>query len=237
MTEYLAKARIENETFQAELIGRNLELAALNGVANEISRSQGLADMMRRSLIKVTEFIGVDAGWVNTLSEDGKHVNLICHIGLSDEAVREIANIGSLNCACKDAVHKKSSVVISIKNKKVTCPILNQKFENGELLIYHVAVPLVSKSNVLGLMHLASSAHKPIKTEYLSLLDAIGHQMGVAIENAKLWEEIKHREELRGYLLEETISVQEAERKRIARELHDQTGQIFQKISGIESSI
>jgi len=225
MTGHLSQANIENKAFQAELIRRNLELAALNSISTEISRSQGLADMMRRSLAKVTKFMDLDAGWVNTLSEDGKQASVICHIGLASETVQKIANSGSLNCDCKNAVQNKSPVSVNSQNTNVACPLLNEKLDNGKSLLYHVTVPLISKSNVFGLMHVASSGPAPLTTEHLNLLEAVGHQMGIAIENVKLWEELKHKEELRGKLLEEIISAQETERKRIARELHDQTGQ------------
>ncbi len=223
MTEYLSKARGESETFQAELIRRNLELGALNSIAAETSGSLELSDMMRRSLIKVTEFLGLHAGWVDTLSEDGKRTAIMCHIGLSNETVNKIANVDTSKCACKDAVRKKAPVLIS--SQQTNCPVLNQKLSNGELILSHVAVPLVSKSKVFGLLHVASSATNSFTANHLSLLNAIGYQLGVAIENAKLWEELKHKEELRGQLLEVIISTQETERKRIARELHDQTGQ------------
>jgi signal transduction histidine kinase len=225
MTEYLAKARGESETFQAELVRRNLELAALNSIATETSRSQDLADIMRRSLVKVIKFMDLNAGWVNTLSEDGHHATVICHTGLADETVRKLASGSSLNCACKDAVHKKSPVLIS--GERATCPILKQKLDNGETILCHVAVPLISKLKVFGILYVASSAINPFTTEHLNLLHAVGHQMGITIENVRLWEELKYKEELRGHLLVETISAQETERKRIARELHDQAGQLL----------
>jgi len=71
----------------------------------------------------------------------------------------------------------------------------------------------------------SSNDLQDLSEDTLEMLTAIGRQIGIAVENASLYEELREKEVLRRQLLERLISVQEEERKRIARELHDQTGQ------------
>ncbi len=223
MTDSLAKSRTESEAFQDELLRRNRELSVLNTISTEISGSRELTDIMRRSLVKVLGFINLKAGWVSILSDSGEHAITVCHTGLSPDVVRKIASHDLSTCRCREAIDQKLPIVVS--DNEGTCPVLHDRLADGETMRCHVAVPLISKSHVLGLLHIASSEPSRLTPENINLLGSIGYQMGVAIENANLWKELERKEKIRGYVLEEIISAQEAERKRIARELHDQTGQ------------
>lgn len=75
---------------------------------------------------------------------------------------------------------------------------------------------------------LRSIEHARLETEHLSReeLARLNADLKLANEEtARLLQEVRRRDALRGELLRRTTSAQEAERKRIARELHDGTGQ------------
>lgn len=89
-----------------------------------------------------------------------------------------------------------------------------------------MALPLAARGEVIGsLVFCTLYDAVPFSLRDVALARTIADQLSVAIDNATLYDEVQQSGKLRGELLHRVVTAQEAERKRIARELHDGTGQ------------
>jgi len=92
--------------------------------------------------------------------------------------------------------------------------------------IQFVALPLQTRDTTLGYLVLETDSYGPyLSSTEAPTIEVLARQLAIAIENALLIHETRLRDARRGELLQRITAAQEAERQRIARELHDETGQ------------
>jgi PAS domain S-box-containing protein len=87
------------------------------------------------------------------------------------------------------------------------------------------ALPLCHGEQVLGALNVYSAEPAYFTDEWVQLLQSFANQAAVAIQNARLFEQVRAAGERLQTLSRQLLEVQEAERRHIACELHDEVGQ------------
>ncbi|MBI3912680.1 MAG: GAF domain-containing protein [Chloroflexi bacterium] len=206
-----------------EMVQRNRELAALNAVASAVNTPAPLSETLERSLRALLDSLNLPAGWVFLLDRDSERVHLTTWLGLPREIGEREAETALHGCPCTSALRDKRGVVIAPLLER--CPLRDARLGNARPVAAHATVPILAHDRALGVLGVASADAQAFSVDEMKLLEAVGQELGVAVENASLWNDLSEKERVRGQLLDKIISVQEEERQRVARELHDEMGQ------------
>jgi len=184
------KARLEQEVFKRteELQDQTRRLLTLNAVASTVNRSLDVDEMLRTGLKRVLDLLGLDAGEVWLLDGGEAKLSLRAEYGQRPEFREEDGVLGMDECLCG---HVARSGQAMFSANTGSDPRLSKGvcFRGGYLST--VAVPLTSREKTLGVLALHHRERDHFQTGDLDLLDAIGKQLGVAVQNAQLYAEME----------------------------------------------
>lgn len=171
-----------------ELQKANTELRALYKVSQAIGKTidlEGLLSEVLHAMVE-TEVFDFEIKGAIFLAEE-ETMRLASYISLTETEVEPCREIRPGECLCGQAL-ATGEIVISnnshIDGRHRKCsPAVHP---HG-----HIIVPLKSANGTVGLLNLYIEPETEISDEMLNLLSSIASQMGVAINNARLYEETK----------------------------------------------
>ncbi|MCX9024913.1 MAG: GAF domain-containing protein [Candidatus Methanoperedens sp.] len=226
----LDKRNLELATLYEELKYHDETLETLYEIDRVVSQSLELDELLRESITKTIQVTSADAGWIYLLQEDGETLNLQTYIGISPELAEAASKLKVGQAVSGMAVKSGKPVTMDIENYPY--PQLLTLMEKDGIKSL-VGIPLIAKGKVGGAMVLSNRKHRIFKKEDIALLSSIGSQVGVAVENARLYSELKRHDETLETLFEiDRVVSQSLDLDEIFREALAKTIQVTSSDAG-----
>lgn len=227
LQQSLAENRQWVQELDVRVQERTQELAILNAITLTASQSLDLNTILERSLEQILSLTGVDAGAIYLQTDSHQpgetgSLQLMAHRGFSEATARLASQVGLLDGNCGGVVEHGRVVVVPDLKRYHGRRARSLQLDQLQTLIH---IPLTAHGAPLGSMCIGTRQLHEFEIDEQNLLTAIGRQIAVAVENARLYQELQQKEQLLSELLRKALAAQEEERKRIARELHDEISQ------------
>ncbi len=223
-----AKERKARRHAEAEIRRRNRELTALNAVAEIVSESLDLDRVLNQALGKTLELTGLGSGAIWLLDEATDRLSLVVHRGLP---TRFVERSGEAARIAFDLGPRQGRPL----NKPMVEPKPTSDDAPGrDAPEWAVALPLAARGHSLGMLMPGDYETRELSPEERSLLMGIAGLIGTAAENARLFRQVRQGRDRLQLLSRRLVEVQEGERQHLARELHDEVGQV---LTGLKLSL
>ncbi len=169
---------------EEELLRRTGELQTLYNLSGLLNQSLNLDEVLKIALDQIIELTGFEMGRILILKEEEKTLETRIQKGYSRVFIEKAGQFDVGEGIAGLAIQKRKPLSIGI-DEHPSPRIQNLLKEEGVQSV--VSIPLVAKDRAVGAVNLASRNRRIFTKREMDLLESIGNQIGLALENAKLF--------------------------------------------------
>lgn len=186
------KLKRSYQELERKLFERTNELAAIDAVALTLSGAGTLKDILTKSLNRIMESVtGLGPqGGVFLCEPNGEVLRLVTQKGLSPEFVRQEETVRIGECLCGMAAQTGEMLFT-----QDGCEDPRHTRKRNTADYGHLILPIKSRGIVLGVIFLYTTKEFALKPSDVQMFDAIGSQLGLAVENFRFYAEVKQSSE------------------------------------------
>lgn len=191
LLNFTAHARAERKIIEQseELQIKNNELSVINDVSHALSTSIDLVALLPKILETVVERLAVlrlaRKGGIMLIK--GERMELVAHLGHPESFLALHENLTINDCLCGLAARTGELIYSANSHEDEQHTICYPGMEPHG----HLIIPLHSGNKVVGVLYLYLPAGTEVEESNRELLMSIGNQIGMAVDNARLFEETK----------------------------------------------
>lgn len=183
----LANARLLQQTQKALA-----ETETLYTITSAASHSLELEEILRETLSRLMAATGYEAGLVNMIDDATGKLRLVVYESLPEPLVRKLNAQGLEGTLCQLVFDQEA--VVTLSDLSVEAPVDVTGLLKLGFYSYQGA-PVQAKGKTLGTICVFGSKPRPAADSSLTLFQAAGQQIGMAIENSRLFQQTQKQAE------------------------------------------
>jgi GAF domain-containing protein len=182
------------------------QMQALNAIATTIGQSLQLDEVLHGILQQTLALTGYDVGLISLVDRAADELYLAVDHGLPEALQLRLRDQGMERTLC-DYVYREGAL-LSVSDFMDGAPADVEGLLGIGLRSY-LGIPLESRGEVLGTVCVFSYTPYSPQPQLIPLLEGVGRQVGVAIENAQLFERARRRVQRERLVSEVAASMRE----------------------------
>jgi len=214
---------IQNARLYEDARLRARQLTTILDVNKRLALRPNLEEMLSRITEEATRLLGVEAAGLR-LVEGDELVRAASFGPAAAIMVRERLRLGE-SLSGRVAKENRAIVSTNLADDSRHTPI-----HRSQARVYGIrawlGVPLRGPERVVGVLFVIDRGRRRFEQADIRLLEAFADQAAIAIENARLYEELAERERRLHELIGRLLVAQEEERRRVAYDVHDGLAQV-----------